>query len=355
MRVTISGETLKAIVLREFGAPDVLKLEEISTPVPGPGEILVKVHAVSVNVTLDIAVRKGLYPRKPPFPHVLGVDPTGEVAAVGAGVSRPRVGERVSVHTVIPSPRATPGREADDPVLGSIIGVNRWGGYAEYAAVPAGNAFVLPAALTFPEAAVVMRHMPTARHQLHCRAGLQAGEWVLVMGAAGGLGSCCIQVAKRMGAKVIGAAGSDDRVAAAIAFGADHGVNYRTQDLAAEVMKLTGGEGVHVVTENVGDPDLWPKALASLRPRGCMITAGAHAGGNVALDLRALYLKRLRLIGDPLCDFPDIEWALKEVEQRGVRPPIVDRVLPLSAAAEAHRLIERRSVAGKILLDPTRT
>ena len=142
-------------MLREFGGPEVLKLEEIATPAPAPGEILVKVHAVSVNVTLDIAVRKGLYPRKPPLPHVLGVDPTGEVAAVGGGVTRPRVGDRVSVHAVVPSPRATPGQEADDPVFGRIIGVNRWGGYAEYAVVPAGNAFVLPAGLPFPEAAVI--------------------------------------------------------------------------------------------------------------------------------------------------------------------------------------------------------
>ena len=344
---------MKAIVLREFGGPEVLKVEEIPTPSPGPGEILVKVHAVSVNVTLDIAVRKGLYARKPPFPHVLGVDPTGEVAAVGAGVTRPRIGERVSVHAVIPSPRAVPGHEADDPVLGSIIGVNRWGGYAEYAVVPASNAFVLPDGLAFPEAAVVMRHMPTARHQLHCRADLKAGEWVLVMGAAGGLASCCIQVAKRIGAKVIGAAGSDDRVATAIAFGADHGINYRTQDLTAEVMKLTG-DGVHVVAENVGDPELWPKAVASLRPQGRLITAGAHAGGNVALDLRMLYLKRLRLIGDPLCDFPDIEWALQAVKDGGVRPPLVARIFPLSQAAEAHRMVESRKVAGKLLLDPTR-
>jgi NADPH2:quinone reductase len=344
---------LKAIVLREFGGPEVLRLEDVPTPAPGPGEILVKVHAVSVNVTLDIAVRKGLYRRKPPFPHVLGVDPTGEVAALGAGVSRHRVGDRVSVHTVVRSANCVPGREADDPAFGDIIGVNRWGGYAEYAAVPAENAFTLPPKLGFPDAAVIMRHMPTARHQLHCRAGLKAGEWVLVMGAAGGLASCCIQVAKRMGAKVIGAAGSDERVATAIAFGADHGVNYRTQDLTAEVMKLTG-EGVHVVTENLGDPDLFPKALASLRPLGRMITAGAHAGGNVALDLRTLYLKRLRLIGDPLCDFPDIDWALKETERGGVRPPIISRVFPLSEASEAHRLVESRSVVGKLLLDPTR-
>ena len=345
---------MKAIVLREFGGPEVLKLEEIPTPAPGPGEILVKVHAVSVNVTLDIAVRKGVYRRKPPLPHVLGCDPTGEVAAVGAGVSRPKVGARVSVHTVTRSPRCTPGRESEDPVLGDLIGINRWGGYAEYAAVPAENAFVVPARLDFPEAAVIMRHLPTARHQLHCRAGLKAGEWVLVMGAAGGLSSCCIQVAKRMGATVIGAAGTDEHVATAIAFGADHGVNYRTQDLAAEVMKLTNGEGVHVVTENVGDPQLWTGAVNSLRHLGRLITAGAHAGGNVALDLRTLYLKRLRLIGDPMCDFPDIEWAMRTAEDGSIRPPVIAKILPLSGAAEAHRMVEARAVSGKLLLDPTR-
>ena len=344
---------MKAIVLREFGGPEVLRLEEIPTPAPAAGEVLVKVRAVSVNVTLDLAVRKGLYRRKPSLPHVLGVDPTGEVVASGAGVAHPKVGQRVAIHTVVRSPRCTPGREAEDPVFGDIIGVSRWGGYAEYVAVPAENAFVVPDKLGFPEAAVVMRHLPTARHQLHCRAQLKAGEWVLVMGAAGGLASCCIQVAKRMGATVIGAAGSDERVAKGIAFGADHGINYRTRDLAAEVMKLTGGEGVHVVAENVGDPDLWPGAFNSLRPLGRLITAGAHAGGSVALDLRTLYLKRLRIIGDPLCDFPDIEWALRAASGGGIRPPVVDRILPLRDAAEGHRLVERRATAGKILLDPT--
>jgi NADPH:quinone reductase-like Zn-dependent oxidoreductase len=112
---------------------------------------------------------------------------------------------------------------------------------------------------------------------------------------------------------------------------------------------------VHVVTENVGDPDLWTGAVNSLRPLGRLVTAGAHAGGKVALDLRTLYLKRLRLIGDPLCDFPDIEWALQEAQDGSVRPPVIAKILPLSEAAEAHRLIERRAVTGKILLDPTRT
>jgi NADPH:quinone reductase-like Zn-dependent oxidoreductase len=339
-------------VLREFGDPDVLKLEQIDEPQPQPGEILVKVHNVSVNVTLDILLRRGVYPRKPPFPHVLGCDPTGEVVALGRNVDAPAIGDRVTIHTSLRSPLCEPGHEAQDPGDDQMIGVHRWGGYAEYVAVPAENAFVLPDTLSYPDATVTMRHLPTARHLLHCRAALQPGEWLLVMGASGGLASCCIQVAKRMGAHVIGAAGADDRVEAGIAYGADYGINYRTQLLADEVRRITSGAGVHVVAENVGDPDLWPAVAASLRKHGRLVTAGAHAGGGVALDLRALYLGRHTIIGDPGCDFPDIHWALDAVKHGDIQTPRIDRIMPLEQAPAAHRLVEQRALSGKILLDP---
>ncbi len=344
---------MRAVVLREFGGPEVLRLEDVETPSPKPGEVLIRVHKVSVNVTLDIMVRKGTYARKPALPHVLGVDPVGEVVSTGAGVTHPRPGQRVFVHTVLRSARCTPGEESLDPVFGELVGVNRWGGYAEYIAVPAENAFVLPDSLPYADATVIMRHMPTARHLLHCRAALKAGEWVLVMGAAGGLGSCCVQVAKRMGATVIGAAGSDERVQKGIAYGADHGINYRTQDLAAEVAKLTGGEGVHVLAENIGDPTLWTGAFNSLRTLGRLVTVGAHGGGQVTLDVRRMYLKRIRIFGETMCDFHDIDWALEAAADGSVRAPAVDRILPLREAAAAHRLIEARATQGKILLDPT--
>jgi len=343
---------VKAVVLREFGDPSVLRFEEIPTPNPQPGEVLIKVRNVSVNVTLDILLRKGLYPRKPPFPHVLGVDPTGEVAALGDGVTSHKVGDRVSVHTSLRSPQCVPGQESRDPGPDEMIGIHRWGGYAEFVAVPAENAFKIPDVLSFEEANVIMRHLPTARHLLHCDAGLQPGEWVLVMGASGGLASMCIQVAKRMGATVIGAAGSDDRVATGVEFGADHGINYRTQGLAEEVRKLTGGKGVEVVAENIGDPDLWPGAFDSLAKQGRLVTAGAHGGGQVTLNLQSMYLRRITIMGDPGCDFPDIDWAMEQAADGSIRTPLVDRVLPLHEAAEAHRLIESRDIAGKILLDP---
>jgi NADPH:quinone reductase-like Zn-dependent oxidoreductase len=341
---------MKAMVLREYGGPEVLRLEDIDRPVPKAGEVLVKVHKVSVNITLDILLRKGLYAKKPPLPHVLGCDPTGEIAAVGPGVTKPKVGDRVFVHVSVRGPHCVPGQESRDPGPLQMIGIHRWGGYAEYVAVPAENAFVLPPAVSYADATVIMRHLPTARHQLYCRANLQKGEWILVMGASGGLASCCVQVAKRMGATVIGAAGANDRVQRALDYGADHGINYRTHDLAAEVMKLTGGKGVSVVAENVGDPQLWQGAFNSLARFGRLVTAGAHAGVNAMLDLRRLYLNSIQIIGDPGCDTPDIEWALEAVRSGGIKAPSIERIMPLAEAAEAHRLIEKRAVTGKILL-----
>ena len=343
---------MKAIVLREFGGPEVLKLEEIETPEPGPGEVLIRVHNVSVNVTLDTLIRRGLYPYKPSFPHVLGVDPTGEVVAVGPGVDRPVVGDRAAVHLHIRRPDCPPGREAEDTGDG-LIGIHRWGGYAEYIAVPAENAFVVPDALSSADACVVMRHLPTARHMLHKKAELTDGETILVMGATGGLGSCCIQVAKRLGATVIGAAGADDRVVKGIEFGADYGVNYRSQNLAEEVMKRTDGKGVDVVAENIGDPDLFPAAFESLARFGRMVTAGAHGGGKVMLDISRLYLRRIRIIGTPGCDFSDIEWSMEAARDGSIRPPVIDRIMPLTEAVAAHKLIESRDAVGKILLDPS--
>ncbi|NQU70917.1 MAG: zinc-binding dehydrogenase [Rhodospirillales bacterium] len=346
---------MKAIVLREYGGPEMLRFEEVATPEPKPGEILIKVRNVSVNVTLDIILRKGLYPMKPTLPHVMGTDPVGEIVALGGGLSKDfKIGDRVAVHTPMTSPDCVPGQEADDPGIDRLFGIHCWGGYAEYAAIPEANAFPIPENLSYPEATVIMRHLPTARHMLYRKAELKEGEWVLIMGATGGLASCCVQVAKRMGATVIAAAGADDRVQKAIdIFGADHGINYRSQDLAAEVMELTGGRGVNVVTDSIGDAELWPGAMGSLGKLGRLVTAGAHGGGQVALNLRMMYIKRQRIIGTPGCDFADIEWALNAARDGSILAPIVDRIMPLHEAAQAHKLVEGRVPVGKLLLDPT--
>src|SRR5262245_19689703 len=262
--------------MREVGPPEVLRLEEMDTPVPGAGEVVIRVHAVSVNRTLDLAVRAGTYPARVTLPHILGVDPSGVVTAIGAGVTARKVGDRVATRQILRPPTESAG-----PLL---LGVHAWGGYAEYVKVPVDMTHTIPEGLDFVTATVVARHGPTALSILRDVARVKPDEWVLVMGASGGLGCAGIQVAKDLGAKVIAAAGADQRVRAAVDLGADVGVNYRTQDLTEEVRRITGGRGVDVVFENIADPELFPKAFTALARNGRLGTAAAHGGGAVPLD-----------------------------------------------------------------------
>lgn len=338
---------MKAIVIREFGPPDVMRLEDVATPAPGPGDVLVAVHAVSVNRTLDLAVRAGSYAMPVTLPHVLGVDPSGVVAAVGRGVSSRKVGDRVATMQLLRPPRAT-----SPPV---ILGVHTWGGYADYVVVPAELTHPIPDAVDFATATVVARHAPVAFSLLRDEARLASGEWVLVMGAAGGLGAAGVQVAKYLGATVVAAAGADERVRAALDLGADFGVNYRTQDLAAEVARITGGRGVDVVFENIADPELFPKAFATLARNGRLITAGAHGGGTVPLDVQRLYLHALRVIGSVgRITHEDLDLALRAAAEGRYRV-LIDRVLPLADAALAHRVVAERARTGKVVLQPAGT
>lgn len=342
-----------AILLREFGDPEVLHPEDVPRPVPAPGELLIQVHSVSVNRTLDLVVRRGEYPSDIHLPLVLGVDPSGVVVATGEGVKHPKVGERVAVVSFISCGKCRYCQAGEQALCQKSrhIGVHRWGGYAEYVVVPAANAFPIPAHLSFAEATVITRHFPMAFNLL-VKADLQPGEWVLIMGAAGALGSCGVQVGKLLGAKVIAGAGSDQRVAAALSYGADFGINYRRQELAEEVMKITDKKGVDVVFENIADPTLWPGAFNSLAWAGRLVTAGGHGGGEVTLDVKRLYLKRLRIIGAAGTNRRDVERAIEAASKCQIHA-IIDRVMPLREAAGAHRLLEQSQTLGKIILDPT--
>jgi NADPH:quinone reductase len=336
---------VKAIVIREFGPPEVMRLEDVPTPEPGPGEVLVRVHAVSVNRTLDLILRAGAYSLPVALPHVLGVDPAGVVSAVGPGVDAPRVGERVVTMQFV--------KQASPTSFPVVLGLHVWGGYAEYVKVPAAVTHPIPGGVDFASACVVSRHAPVALSMLRDGARLKPGEWVLVMGAAGGLGSAGVQAAKVLGAKVIAAAGAPERVRAALALGADAGVDYRAQDLTDEVMRITGGRGVDVVFENIADPALFPKAFASLARNGRLITAGAHGGGTVPLDVKRLYLNAITVIGSfGRILREDVDLALGAAAD-GRYKALIDRVLPLELAPEAHRLVAERAGIGKIVLQPT--
>ena len=336
---------MKAIVIREFGPPDVMRLEEVPAPEPGPGEVLIKVHAVSVNRTLDCVVRAGKYARPVTLPLIPGVDPSGVIAKLGPDVTTRKVGDRVAVALRL-------GTDSGAEAM-RRLGVHAWGGYAEYVTARAENTTIVPDAVDFPSATVIARHAPTAFHLLRDHAKAQPGDWVLVMGAAGGLGSAGVQAAKYLGAKVIAAAGSDERVKVGLDLGADAGVNYRAHDLTSEARKITGGTGVNVVFENIGDPELFPKAFASLARKGCLVTAGGHGGGIVPLNVNWLYLNHLSVLGATGETADDARISLQAAAE-GKMKPLIDRILPLSQAVLGHELVEGRQVTGKVILDPTR-
>ena len=251
-------------MLRAFGGPENLVCEDVPEPTPGTGEVVVKVETVSINRSFDIDVRSGRYSSKIKLPLVLGADPSGIVTAVASDVATIRVGARVAVKSTIPcgncqSCRA--GRQFDCG-LSATVGVHRWGGCAEYVAVPASTIAIIPDGLSFEDATVIARHGSAAYNFMVSRGGLKCGETAVIFGAAGALGLFAVQIAKLAGATVIAVAGSDARADVARHHGADHAINYRSLDVVARVKELTLGAGADLAFESSSDPVLWPQALA---------------------------------------------------------------------------------------------
>jgi len=300
-------------------------------PEPAEGQVLIKVHAVSINMGLDVGNREGRYSgpaHKLTLPFIPGTDPSGVVVKVGQGVSSLAPGDRVAG--------------------GAEGGL---GGYAEYALLNE-RARKVPDTLAFPEATVVSRHFGAAYGEIR-RANLAQGEWILVLGAAGGLGSCAIQVAKHFGARVIAAASSAARVTATLGLGAEYGIDYGSEDLVDRVFEITEGHGVDVVLENMGSPRLFPLAIKALARNGRLVTIGAHAGGTVPLDISRLYLQRLTVMhGMDGTQKGDVEEAFR-LAAAGEYKSLIHTVLPLEQVAEAHRLVEENEAIGKVILDPT--
>ncbi|HZC58179.1 MAG TPA: zinc-binding dehydrogenase [Xanthobacteraceae bacterium] len=344
---------MKAIVIHQYGPPDVLRYEDVPDPMPRAGEIRIKVHAATVNRVLDVSLRAGKETfRGPVLPLIPGVDSAGVVDAVGPQVTGWRVGDRVAAAGIMPLEIcAEDGHGYDGPR--GMMGIKRPGGFAERVVVPACAGVALPDGLDFHRAAVVMRHVPTAWNLLFHVAHLQFDETVLIMGAGGNLGSIGIQIAKNViGARVIATAGSDDRVALGINLGADHGINYNTQNLRDEIMKITGGKGVDVLYDNIANPAVLPIAFHAIGMNGRLVTAGAHAGPNVTIDFSHLYHKQITIRGRPGYTPSDLPHCLAAAALGKVIPQI-ECVLPLSQASEAHRMVENNEGQGKIVLDPT--
>lgn len=344
---------MKAVVMNAFGGPDVLTYQDVDTPEVGPDDVLVEVHAVSINRTFDLFLRENTYAYTPDLPHILGVDPSGVITAVGENVTDRKVGDRVFCSLFIPTTRPDPYMSI--PGLGPVdfLGVTVWGGNAQYLRTMASRTVPIPDNLNFHEATVIGRHLATAVNQVDNVLKAKEGDTVLVMGATGGLGAACVQVAKWSGARVIAAAGTDERVAVTLELGADHGINYRSHDLTEEILKLTDGQGVTGVCDSVADPETFNQVIHGMARGATLVTAGNASGAaDVPLSVRRLYLYMLHIVGEPREAPGGLEEAFVRAGQGGVKA-LIDQVLPLSQAADAHRRVESRAGTGKVVLDPT--
>ena len=344
---------MKGIIFREYGPPDVLQYEELPDPVPRFGEVRIKVRAATVNRVLDVSLRSGSEAHRGAIlPCIPGVDCAGIVDAVGPGVTRWARNDRAAATGTMPlEPCADDDSRYTGPM--GMMGISRPGGFADFVVVPARALVPVPASLDFPVAAVAMRHVPMAWNLMHNVAKLQPEEWALVLGASGNLGSIGIQIAKNViGANVIAAAGSLERATVGLELGADAAVDYGQADIYDEVMRITNGRGVDVVYDNIANPRVFSRAFPTLRLDGRFVTAGAHAGPIVPLDMAHLYRHRITIRGMFGRQASDETRSLELVAEGKIHVRI-GKVMPLSQAADAHRLMEADSGEGKIVLDPT--
>ncbi len=342
---------MKAIVFRKHGGPEVLEVAELPLPQPGARGVRVRVKAVALN-HLDLWVRTGWPGLNLPLPHVLGSDVAGVVDAVGVEVSDLAPGTEVLVNPGISCGVCERCLSGQDVLCRryQILGEDIAGGYAEFVCVPRQNILPKPTKLTFEEAACLPLTFLTAWHMLFSRAHLVAGETVLVHAAGSGVGSAAVQLAKLAGATVIATASTPEKLAKARALGADHLINYAQTDFLEEVKKITSRRLVDVVFEHVG-ASTWDKSIACLPKGGRLVICGATTGHDVKLDLRTLFYKSISLLGSTMGSKAELFRVLELVEQ-GRLVPVLDRVLPLEQAAEAHGLLTNRQSFGNVVLRP---
>ena len=323
---------MKAVRVHECGGPAALRYEDVATPAPGRGEALVQIAASGVNF-IDVQQRAGRY-KPPSFPFTVGSEAAGTVAAIGPDVRDVRDGDRVAYTMIV-------------------------GTYAEYAVVPAHRLVTVPTDVSLEAAAAIMLQGTTAHYLTHSTFAIKPGDTALVHAAAGGAGQLVTQIARLRGATVYGTVGGEAKVAIAREAGAAAVIDYARQDFEAEIKTLTHGRGVDVVYDSVGK-DTFDKSLNCLRPRGMLALFGFSSGPVAPFDPAVLGAKGSLFLTRP--GLNQYIASRDELMQRandlfgwlavGALRPRIDRVLPLAEAATAHRELEARRTAGKILLVP---
>jgi NADPH:quinone reductase-like Zn-dependent oxidoreductase len=342
--------TMTAMVLREHGGPEVLRLEELSVPEPRASEVRVRIAAVAVN-HLDIWVRRGGPAFKLEYPHRLGSDIAGTVDAVGPGATA-KPGTKVVVQPGLSCGRCAACLGGRDNLCRfyRILGENAQGGYAQYIVVPEVNLAPYPERLAMPQAAAVILPFLTAWQMVVRKAQVAPGDTVLVHGAGSGVGVAAIQIAKLYGARVIATASTAEKLARARTLGADEVIDYTSQDFVAECKRLTDKRGVDAVIEHVGG-DVFAGSIRAVRVGGRVVTCGATAGFHPAIDLRHVFFRQVEVLGSTMGSKADLLAVLGHIAA-GRLEPVVHEVMPLASAGDAHRLLEARKAFGKIVLEP---
>lgn len=343
---------MEAVVVSSFGGPEVLEFKNVEVPIPGSDDVLVKVEAVSVNTSFDIAARKGKspFPLKPPL--IFGVDPTGTITKVGDNVDKARIGERVYVTFATSCGVCNNCKSAKACSTALKIGITAPGGNAQFIRVPSFQARRVPSELDPAVATFIGRHGEAAWSQIKA-ANVKSGEHVLVMGASGGLGSLLVQLAKLRGAIVIAVAGSEEKLAFCRDLSVDHTINYAEDNITEKVMELTDGKGVNVVLENVSNPTTFPQALESLAYGGRLLTIGYHGGAVVPVDMRTLFRNQITISSSPIWTKDDEAFdECFKLATAGKLKATIGARFPLSDAAKAHELVEIGNIIGKVILEP---
>lgn len=322
---------MKAVLCKAFGPAETLVLEEIASPEAKKNEVLLDVHAAGVNFP-DTLIIEGKYQFKPPFPFSPGGEAAGVVTAVGEKVGHLKVGDRV-------------------------MALTGWGSFAEEVAVPGYNVMPIPASMDFASAAAFGMTYGTSMHALKQRANLQPGETLLVLGASGGVGLAAVEIGKAMGAKVIAAASSAEKLEVAKAAGADELINYNESSLKDEVKRLTGGQGADVIYDPVGG-DLFDAAIRSIAWNGRLLVVGFASGRIPELPVNLTLLKGAAVVGvfwgafaqrqpqDNAANFQQLfAWYAA-----GKLKPLVSQTFPLAQAGEAINTLGQRKAVGKVVV-----
>ena len=341
---------MKAAVIHQFGDFDVLKYEDIATPKPKPGNVLVKILAAGVN-RLDHYLREGSVVPDFPFPHILGADAAGEIFRPAKDVTDFEIGDRVIVVPGYPQSAEDydiyPASQA--PSFG-LPGLHIPGTYAQYIEVPARFLLKDDTGFTPAEAATLPVALATAVRAVKEVGDVKAGDTVLIQAGASGSGSMQIQIAKALGARVATTIRNASKAGAVRKLGADLVINTSNEDLVKRVKEWTDGRGADVVIDNLGG-DVLATSIAAAKATGVIVAFGFAAGPEVKFDIRSLFFEQKELKGSMASDKSDLEFGLQLVRE-GKITPLLDRTLPLSEAAEAHRLVANNEVTGSVALLP---